>query len=398
MNTLDYDVCAFSADGRYVAAAVADRFVVKRYPFASPYTTAVAAHAIDRLQWNDTSDFILCAQLAKGSLQVYDVRAHNWICTLKCGYFKFIASEWIGHQKILLTLEFHMALAVFDLVNYSFVYVEIPKPISPCIVFNNDGTRMFVVSKINGYEKLFMMHSHSLDKIIYIQDIIGSCAGLSKSPDDRFLCVFNNRKLVILNFLSGCVIGSVDECTFLNVISWAPDGEYLALGCSFGRIVVLASNNEFNVEYSLCSHSLSDNCHFFKESDKILTKRKPSTSFVNNVHTKIASISWSFDCRYLSTFEVDSTFLYIWEKFKLICVVEFSTQIKQMQWCQSENKLSVVCGTELIFFWTKDQNPKLQIPPKLINGKYLLISSVSWSLNNKDIILSDGKKCILFTI
>jgi len=397
MNVLDYDVCAFSPDGRYVASAVGNRFIIKKQPFAGSYITAVAVHAIDRIQWNKTSDFILCAQLGNGVLQVYNVRAKSWIRTLSCGYFKFIATEWIDSEKILLTLEFHMALAIFDLLTNTVVYIEVPKPIRPCVVFDNDGTCMFVVSKINGYEKLLMMRSRSVDRVIYVQDIIGPCEGLNKSPDNRFLCVFNKQKLAVLNFLSGNVIGSIEHVQSINTVSWAPNSEYLALGCSLGNVIVLASSDAFNVEFKLCRQSVNENYDFFVESNRMLTKTKPSTNFINNITTKIASIAWSFDCNYLSTFEVDSMFLCIWEKCKLICAVEFSTVIKEMQWCHSENKLSVVCGTDLVFFWAEEQIPKLQTSPKLVDGRCLLISNISWSFNNKDMILSDGKKCLVFT-
>lgn len=402
MNVLDYDACAFSADGQYVASAVRDRLFIKKYPFAgSSYATAVAAiHTIDLLQWNHTSDYVLCAQLGKGVLQVYDVRAKSWIRTLTCGYFKYIAAEWINGEKMLLTLEFHIALAVFDLVTNSVVYIEVPKPVRPCVVFDNDGARMFVVSKINGHEKLLMMRSRSVDRVIYVQDIIGPCEGLNKSPDNRFVCVFNRQKLAVLSFLSGNIIGSLEHAQSLNAVSWAPNGEYLALGCSLGDVIVLASADAFNVEFKLRCRSVNkENYDFFIESNRMLTKTtKPSTNFINNVSRKIASIAWSFDCNYLSTFEVDSTFLCIWKKCKLICVVEFSTGIKNMQWCHSENKLSVVCGTDLIFFWAEDQIPKLQTSPKLIDGSCLLISSISWSFNNKDMILTDEKKCLLFAV
>lgn len=396
MDVLDYDVCAFSDDGQYVAAAVSNRFIIKKHPFAGLHNTAAAAHAIDRLQWNFTSDLVLCTQLGKGVLQVYDLRSKNWKCTLTCGYFKFIAAQWIGREKILLTLEFHVALGIFDLRTNSIVYIEVPKPIWPCVIFDNDGTHLFVVSKINGYEKLLMLHSRNLDRIIYLQDVIGTCDGLNKSPDNRFLCVFNKQKLAILNFLSGNVIGSV-EC-LLNTVSWAPNSEYLALGCSLGNITILASSNEFNVEFKLCRDSVHTDYHFFMESNRELNKAKPSTNFINTVLSKIASIAWSFDSSYLSTFEVDSTFLCIWKKYKLICAVEFSTCIKYMQWCQSENKLSVVFGTDLIFLWTPEQVPKFVTSPKFIDGKCSLVSCISWSFNNRDMILTDGKKCILFTI
>jgi len=397
MNVLNYDVCAFSADGQYVASAVGNRFIVKKQPFAGSYIATVAVYAIDRIQWNKTSDFILCAQLGNGVLQVYDVREKSWIRTLTCGYFKFIATEWIDGEKILLTLEFHMALAIFDLLTNTVVYIEVPKPIRPCVVFDNDGTRMFVVSKINGYEKLLMMRSRSLDRVICIQDIIGPCEGLNKSPDNHFICVFNKQKLAIFNFLSGNLIGSIEHVQSINTVSWAPNSEYLALGCSSGTIIVLVSSDAFNVGFKLCRPSVNENYDFFIESNQMLTKTKPSTNFINNITTKIASIAWSFDCNYLSTFEVDSMFLCIWEKYKLICAVEFSTGIKEMQWCHSENKLSVVCGTDLVFFWAEEQIPKLQASPKLVDGRRLLISNISWSFNNKDMILSDGKKCLLFT-
>lgn len=396
MNVLDYDVCAFSTDGQYVAAAIHNRFVIKKYPYAGSCISALAVHAVDCVQWNGTSDLVLCAQLSKGVLQVYDVRAKSWSRTVTCGYFKFIATEWLSREKILMTLEFYMALAIFDLPTNSIVYVEVPKPIWPCAVFDNDATHMFVVSKINGFEKLLMMRSHGLDRVIYIQDVIGPCDGLNKSPDDRFLCVFNKQKLAILNFLSGNIIGSV-ECASLSVVSWAPNGEYLALGCSLGNIVVLASSNLFNIEYTLCRRAINDDYEFFMESNRVLTKTKPSVNFINKVPTKIDSIAWSYDCNYLSTFEVDSTFICIWEKNRLICAVEFSTEIKIMQWCQSENKLSAACGTNLIFFWAVEQVPELQISPKLVDGTCLLVSRITWSFNNRDMILSDGKKCLLFT-
>jgi len=68
-----------------------------------------------------------------------------------------------------------------------------------------------------------------------------------------------------------------------------------------------------------------------------------------------------------------------------------------MKWCLVENKLSVAYGTDLIFFWTEGQTPKLQTSPKLIDGTCLLVSNISWSINNRDMILSDGKKFLLFT-
>lgn len=397
MNVLDYDACAFSADGRYAAATVGDRLIVKKPPFVGPHFTATAAHHIDRLQWNSTSHLILCSQLAKGVLQVFDVQAKSWICKLKCGYFKFIAVEWIGPKKILLTLEFYMALAVFNLSKNSIVYIEVPKPIQPCAVFDNDGTHMFVVSKINGYEKLLMMHLRSLDKIIYLQDIIGPCNGLNKSPDSRFLCVFNDEKLAILNFVSGNIINLVQNL-LLNTVSWAPNGEYLALGCSMGNIIVLSSANEFNVEFKLCRSSVIENYDFYFESDNILIEIKPTKHFLDEVLTKVKLITWSFDCNYLSTFEVDSKLLCIWKKDKLECVVELSSTIRSMQWCQSENKLSVVYGTNLVLFWIEEQIPKLLTLPKLVDGSNFLVSSISWSSNNRDIIFSDGKKYLLFTI
>ncbi|VVC39294.1 WD40/YVTN repeat-like-containing domain [Cinara cedri] len=396
MNVLDYDVCAFSMDGKYVAAAVSNRFIIKKSSFAGIYITALADHAVNYLQWNSTSDFILCGQFGKSVLQVYDLCSKTWTSSFKCGYFKFIAVEWIGRMKILLTLEFHMALAIFDILKNSIVYVEVPKPIWPCVVFDNDGIHMFVVSKINGYEKILKMHSHNVDRIIYVQDIIGSCNGLHKSPDNQYLCVFNEKKLAVLNFLSGNVIGLIEFSILLNTVTWAPNGEYLALGCYLGNIFILESSNEFNVLHKLC-HSRKENYDFFIESDRVLIKTKPSTNFINNIPKKIASIAWSFDCTYLSTFEINSAYLFIWKKYKLICVVEFSKEIKEMQWCQSKNKLSVVYDTDLIFFWTEKQIPKLQTSPKLTDGTCLLVSSISWSFNNKDMILSDGKKCLLFT-
>lgn len=396
MNILDYDVCVFSTDGEYVAAAISNRFIIKKNPFAGIYITALADYAVDRLQWNNTSDFILCAQFSKSVLQVYDICAKAWIRSFKCGYFKFIAVEWIGHMKILLTLEFHMALAIFDVLKNSVVYIEVPKPIWPCVVFDNDGTHMFVISQINGYEKILMMHSLSVDRVIYIQDIIGPSNGLHKSPDSRYLCVFNKKKLVVLNFLSGNIIGLIEFNVLLNTVTWAPNGEYLALGCCLGSIYILSAFNEFNIQNKLC-YSITDDYDFFIEFDRALIKTNPSTNFINNIPKKIASIAWSFDCSYLSTFEINSTYLYIWKKYKLICVVEFSKEIKSMQWCPSNNKLSVVYDTDLIFFWAEKQIPKLQTSPKLIDGTCLLISNISWSFNNKDMILSNGKKYVLFT-
>lgn len=396
MNVLDYDMCAFSTNGQYVAVALSNCLIIKKHPFSGLYIKTMADHTIDHLQWNNTSDSILCAELSKGIVQVYDVNTKKWIFTIVCGYFKFIAAEWICRTKILLTLEFHIALAVFDLLKKSIFYIEIPKPIWPCVVFDNNGTHMFVVSKNNGYEKLLMIHSQSLDRIIYIQDVLGSCDGINKSPDNRFICIFNKQKLAILNFNSGNVIVSIEYV--LTTVSWSPNGEYLALGSSFGNIVVLSSANEFNTELKLSHLTVHEDYDFFMESNRVLIKTNSLTEYINYITKKIASIAWSFDCSYLSSFEVDSTFLYIWEKYKLICVVKFVKEIKKMQWCQSENKLSVVCGTDLIFIWTKEETPKLQESPKLINGTCLLASSISWSFNNKDLILSDGNKFLLFTI
>lgn len=397
MNVLDYDVCAFSANGKYVAAAISNRFIIKIYPFAGTYLAAIAARAIDHLQWNNSSDRVLCANFNTGVLQVYDISFKSWTHKFTSGYFKFIAAEWIGFEKILLTLEFHIALAVFDIKQNSITYIEIPKPIWPCAVFDNDGTHMFVVSKINGYEKLLMMHSQSLDRVIYIESIIGPCDGLDKSPDNKFLCVFNRQKLAILNFFTGNVIGSVDGF-LLNTISWSTDGEYLALGCSSGNIIILASSCKFNVEFKLCYRSVNEDYDFYSQSSLELFKTKPSGNFINNPPTKIASIAWSFDGGFLSHFEVDSELLCIWKKYKLICVVKFSAKIKQIKWCQSENKLAVVFGTDYFFCWTEGKVPKFLASPKLVDGTYLLVSSISWSFNNKDIILSGMKKCILFSI
>lgn len=403
-DVLDYDVCAFSADGRRLAVAVSNRLMVKRRPFAGPpLSTAAAVHAIDRLQWNDartsSADLLLCAQLDRGVVQVYDSRAGCWVRTVTRGYFGFVAARWMGPDRVLLTLEFHVALAVFDLSTADpspLVYVETPKPsCQPCAVFDKTGTRLFVVSQTNGCEKILAMSSQTLDRVIYVQKAIGACDGLNKSPDDRFVCAFNSRKLAILDFCTGNFIGSV-ECKRINAVNWSSDTEYLALGCSSGSICVLNSLDQFNIAFTLC-HSLENAVFdFFMESNKVLTKTIPSKCIVDRLPSKIASIAWSFDSHYLSTVEEDSSILYVWKKFSLMCVVQFSAKIKQMQWCRSKNTLSVVCGTELIFFWAENQMPEFRISPKCIDGRYLSISSVSWSFNNRDMILGDGKKCLLF--
>lgn len=410
MDALDYDVCAFSVDGRFLAAAVSDRLFVRKRPFAAAGPWAVvAANRVDRLQWNGTSERVLCAHLGGGGgslLQVYDVRAAGWTHTVRCGYFGFADAEWMGRAKILLTLQFRVALAVFDLSDGSTVYVETPKPYaapSSCVVaFDSRGTRMYVVSKTNGREKLLIVRApRTLDGIVYVENAMGPCESLSKSPDDRFLCAYNRRKLTVLNFSSGRVVGSVTVPSLLNTVSWSRDGQHLALGCSSGTVIVLDSAVDFNVKFLLCpSHSVvGENYDFFVQSNKLSLSKKsrPSGDFVRKVPAAIDSVAWSHDCLYLSAFGTDSNFLCVWKTFRLACVIEFASPIKTMLWCPSKNRLSVVFGTDVICFWAENRVPELQTSPKLVDGRRLLTSGICWSVNNEDMILSDGKKSVLFS-
>ncbi|XP_050535571.1 uncharacterized protein LOC126902395 isoform X2 [Daktulosphaira vitifoliae] len=354
MNILDYDFCVFSSNGQYLAAALGYNLLIIKSPFVNPCITTKASYIIDGLQWNCECNRLLCSQLKNNSLQIYDLHSKMWTHKIRCGFFKFIDSNWIGSDKILITLEYFMALAVLNLRDCSVFYIEVPKPIQPCIAFNSSGKTMFVITKINGFEKLLMLNLKKIKRILYLQDFIGHCNGIYKSPKENYLCIFNNKNLAIICFLTGDIIDST---------------------------------NDFNVTFKL-HHCINReyNFDYYKEYSGDLIKINSMYIYPKENLTNISLIRWSFCGKYLCTLG-DDLCLHIWKKTKLICIVEFSSNVKQVSWSHSEIKLCAVFGTQSIFLWTDQNCPILKKLPNFTSGNRMLATNISWSYNNKYVIL-----------
>ncbi|XP_073089166.1 WD repeat-containing protein WRAP73 isoform X3 [Manis javanica] len=222
-------LCKFSPDGKYLAACVQYRVVVRDVSTLQVLQLYTCLDQIQHIEWSADSLFILCAMYKRGLVQVWSLEQPEWHCRIDEGSAGLAASCWSPDGRhILNTTEFHLRITVWSLCTKSVSYIKYPKACQQGISFTRDGRYMALAERRDCRDHHFDADTQDL-------------AGIEWAPNGCVLAVWDTclEYKMLLYSLDGRLLSvfcAYEWSLGIKSVAWSPSSQFLAVGSYDGKV------------------------------------------------------------------------------------------------------------------------------------------------------------------
>lgn len=139
---------AYSPDGRYVAAAVEYRLVIREVESLKVVQIYSCLDKINRVEWSANGKYVVCGLYARGIVQVWSVEDPEWTCKIDEGPAGIKHVMWTSDGlSLVLVADFCVRMTVWSLVDRECTYLPGPKFAGKGMAFSPQGD-LFAVLEV----------------------------------------------------------------------------------------------------------------------------------------------------------------------------------------------------------------------------------------------------------
>ncbi|KAK2493697.1 hypothetical protein MC885_010390, partial [Smutsia gigantea] len=235
-------LCKFSPDGKYLAACVQYRLVVRDVSTLQVLQLYTCLDQIQHIEWSADSLFILCAMYKRGLVQVWSLEQPEWHCRIDEGSAGLVASCWSPDGRhILNTTEFHLRITVWSLCTKSVSYIKYPKACQQGISFTQDGRYMALAERRDCRDHVSIFVCSDWQLLRHFDTDTQDLAGIEWAPNGCVLAVWDTclEYKMLLYSLDGrllAVFCAYEWSLGIKSVAWSPSSQFLAVGSYDGKV------------------------------------------------------------------------------------------------------------------------------------------------------------------
>ncbi|WIA32488.1 hypothetical protein OEZ86_003307 [Tetradesmus obliquus] len=234
---------AYSPDGRFIAAAVEYRLVVREVESLKVVQIYSCLDKIHRIEWSANGKYVLCGLYSRGIVQVWSVEDPEWACKIDEGPAGIKHCRWSPDGlSVVLVADFCVRMTIWSLVDRKCTYLPGPKHASKGIAFSPRADQLAVLERKDCKDWLALYSTSSgweLQARLQLPTL--DAADLSWSPDSSKLAVWDSALTYAVHVLGadGEALGSYSaygDGLGVRSVGWSPGGDLLAVG-SYDQVV-----------------------------------------------------------------------------------------------------------------------------------------------------------------
>nr|XP_036855649.1 WD repeat-containing protein WRAP73 isoform X4 [Manis javanica] len=413
-------LCKFSPDGKYLAACVQYRVVVRDVSTLQVLQLYTCLDQIQHIEWSADSLFILCAMYKRGLVQVWSLEQPEWHCRIDEGSAGLAASCWSPDGRhILNTTEFHLRITVWSLCTKSVSYIKYPKACQQGISFTRDGRYMALAERRDCRDHVsvfvcsdwqllrYKMLLYSLDgRLLSVFCAYEWSLGIKSvawSPSSQFLAVGSyDGKVRVLNHVTWKAITEFEHPTNIN----NPKIPILRGGAGLSRLQVVYKEAEKSPQQALdhpafppcraaAGLSSPESKYEIASVPVSLQMLKPAADRANP-KIGIGALAFSPDSYFLATRNDNvPNAVWIWDvrKLRLFAVLEQLRPVRSFHWDPQQPRLAICTGGSKVYLWSPAGCVSVQVPGE---GDFQVLS-LCWHLHGGSLaLLSKDHFCLCF--
>ncbi|XP_057355625.1 WD repeat-containing protein WRAP73 isoform X5 [Manis pentadactyla] len=413
-------LCKFSPDGKYLAACVQYRLVVRDVSTLQVLQLYTCLDQIQHIEWSADSLFILCAMYKRGLVQVWSLEQPEWHCRIDEGSAGLAASCWSPDGRhILNTTEFHLRITVWSLCTKSVSYIKYPKACQQGISFTRDGRYMALAERRDCRDHVsvfvcsdwqllrYKMLLYSLDgRLLSVFCAYEWSLGIKSvawSPSSQFLAVGSyDGKVRVLNHVTWKAITEFEHPTNIN----NPKIPILRGGVGLLRLQVVYKEAEKSPQQALdhlafppcraaAGLSSPESKYEIASVPVSLQMLKPAADRANP-KIGIGALAFSPDSYFLATRNDNvPNAVWIWDvrKLRLFAVLEQLRPVRSFHWDPQQPRLAICTGGSKVYLWSPAGCVSVQVPGE---GDFHVLS-LCWHLHGGSLaLLSKDHFCLCF--
>ncbi|GAX85762.1 hypothetical protein CEUSTIGMA_g13177.t1 [Chlamydomonas eustigma] len=441
----------FSPDGRYVAAAVEYRLVIRDAETLAVVQLYSCLDRIDHFQWSPNSMYILCGLFSRAIIQIWSAVQADWTCKIDEGPAGVQAATWSPDgTAVVLTASFHIRTTVWSLKDRHCHYLPGSKSgATKSIDFSPCGLYMAQLERYDCHDHISIYLTSSWDQQSHFRTATSDAVDLSWSPDGTCLAVMDGPLYckVAIHVTDGRILAEHQELLDglgIKCMSWDSSGQFLALGGYDERlrildnvtwqplldekhpisltgprnpgVVLYREVEEDVVQCSPTSHNsvTVGSLSLMNKSPSRVLKSETRSRYLlcelpahlphkipdkstPNPRMGIGVIRWSPDGRYLATTsEVMPQVVWVWdlEAGQLGTVLQHASEVTDFDWAPSQETsgasvslLAIVAQGSKLYMWASAGASVVHIPLKDFQAQKL-----AWAPGGLSFILT-SKDC-----
>lgn len=426
-------LCKFSPDGKYLAAVVEFRLIVRDVDTFQIQNLYSCLDTIQCIEWSSDSQFILCGLYKRGVVQVWSIEQPDWNCKIDEGSAGLCGVHWSPDGRhILTTADFNLRVTVWSLITKSVSYIRYPKQCQKAIDFSSEGKYMALAERRDCKDFVSIFACSNWELVKHFQTDTDDLAGIEWSPDGRVLGVWESPlcyKILVYSVDGRCIskYSAYENALGVKSIAWSPTSQFLAIGSYDEKVRILNHITWKTVaEHSHPAILDCSNVVVYKEvetraplppGDNIdaptATLFTPQSKFevqqgdiklpitkpdINKANPKIGvgMVAFSCDCKYMYTRNDNMPgTLWIWDirRLALCTVMILNSPIKSVKWDPHQARLAVATGTSKLYMWSPAGSLSVEVP---VEGSFNVQGLLWHTEGNTILLMSKDQMCVCY--
>ena len=315
-------------------------------------------------------------------LQVWSIQQPSWTCKIDGGLAGLTWCWWGPDSRHLLTMaDFSLHLTLWSLVSKSVSLIKYPKLAQSGLDFTSDGRYMALAERRECKDVVSIFECDSWQLVQHFpvgtQDLVGLCW----SPGGGVLAVWDSvldYKVLLYSMDGRCLstYSAYEHALGVKTVSWAPSGQFLAIGSFDEKLRVLnhltwravaehphpasllragpAVYQE--VEDGAAPLSLAPrHSHYITLSPPVTIPTTRPDPEKPNPRLGVGVASFSPDSRYLATRNDNiPTAVWVWdmEELSLAALLLQTSPVRDLRWDPTQPRLAIATGNSRLYLWS----------------------------------------------
>ncbi|KAF6261305.1 quinon protein alcohol dehydrogenase-like superfamily [Scenedesmus sp. NREL 46B-D3] len=395
---------AYSPDGRFIAAAVEYRLVIREVESLKVVQIYSCLDKIHRIEWSAGGKYVLCGLHSRGIVQVWSVEDPEWACKIDEGPAGIKHCRWSPDGlSVVLVADFCVRMTIWSLVDRKCTYLPGPKHAAKGVAFSPRADQLAVLERKDCKDWLALYSASGWELQARVQLQTMDAADVAWSPDSSKLAVWDSPLTYAVLVLGpdGASLGSYSaygDGLGVRSVAWSPGGDLLAVG-SYDQVVRVLNSVTWQPLLE-CQHGSPVDepaevavyqeveeprgvlAPMQVQQQQVAAKRDTRARYLvcplpvdvtnippptNKPNPKlgVSSIAWSPNSSLLSTVNENMPHaVWIWDVLSasLAAVLVHISSVRSMAWSPAGDCLAVGTSSSRVYVWTAEGASIVHIP------------------------------------